>query len=152
MIHLCAIVEALEIQPDEAKTYLNRQTDEIALISHEEMSAAEEDAAVEDFPEWQRENIRTAIAILETDHYVELPGQREIHEWSIMRNFCDSLEDGRVRDALLSAVHGKGAFHYFKATLDRYGIEERWHRFRTEALQHIAREWLAEHEIPYQDE
>jgi hypothetical protein len=151
MIQLRAIVDALEIQGAETKSYLNRQAGEVVTVSREEMSAAEEGADLEDFPAWQQEMIRQAIDILDTDHYVELPDQREIHEWSIMRDFCGSVQDGRVYDALLDAVHGKGAFHRFKDTLLRYGIEQKWYQFHTEALQKIAKDWLEANEIAYQE-
>ena len=151
MIQLRAIVDALEIQGDEIKSYLNRQTGEVVTLSNEEMSAAEDGAAVEDFPEWQQELIRHAIAILETDYYLRLPDQFQIHEWSIMRDFCDSVQDERLREELLDKIHGKGAFRHFKDSLYRHGIEKRWFRFYNEALQQIARNWLVKNDIAYQE-
>ena len=151
MVKLRDIVDALELQFDEGQSYLNRQTGEVVTLSNKEMSAAEEGADIDDFQDWQQELIRKAIDILETDHYVELPSQHEINEWSIMREFCDTLQDERIRDELLIAIHGKGAFRYFKDTLYRHGIEKRWFAYRAQALEKIARDWLIENEIPYEE-
>jgi hypothetical protein len=150
MIQLRAIVDALELQSDEMRAYLNRQTGEVVTVSKEELNAVEEGGEIEDFPAWQQENIRIANDIWETDHYVQLPNQFEIHEWSIMRNFCDTVEDARLRDELLRNVHGKGAFRHFKDSVYQHGIEKQWFHFRTEALGQIAINWLVKHNIPYQ--
>lgn len=152
MVQLKAVVDALQEQSEETKAYLNRKTSEVVVISDEEMSAAEEGEDLEDFPEWQQELIRQAIEILKTDDYVELPSQHEIHEWSIMQEFCDSVTDDRLRQRLFGAIHGKGAFRNFKDTLYQGGIEQNWYDFRDEAFRRIAREWLKENDIPYQDD
>jgi len=151
IIRLHDLVDALEIQGDEMKAYLNRQTGVVTILSDEELSAAENDEAPEDFPEWQQENIRTAIAILETDDYLQLPDQHEIHEWSIMRDFCETITHPQRRQTLLDTIHGKGAFRHFKETLYRFGMEEQWYRFHKEALRRIAKEWLANNELTYEE-
>lgn len=152
MIRLRDVVDALEIQGEEMKAYLNRQTGVVTILADEELSAAENEVAVEDFPEWQQENVRIAIAILETNDYLQLPDQYEIHEWSIMRDFCETVTNPSQRQALLDSIHGKGAFRYFKDTLYRYGIEQQWYRFRTETLRRIAKEWLTDNELTYQED
>lgn len=152
IIRLGDIVDALEVQGDEMKAYLNRQTGVVTILSDEELSAAENDIPVEDFPDWQQENIRTAIAILATDDYLQLPDQYEIHEWSIMRDFCETVTNPQRRETLLDRIHGKGAFRHFKDTLYRFGIEDEWYRFHKAALQRIAREWLADNDLAYQED
>lgn len=152
MIQLKAIVDALQEQNQEVKAYLNRKTGEVVLVSNEEMSAAEEGEDLEDFPEWQQELIRQAIDVLETDDYVKLPSQFDVHEWSIMQEFCDSVTDERLQQRLLSAIHGKGAFRNFKNVLYERGIEQSWYDFRDDAFRRIAREWLEENDIPFQDD
>lgn len=151
MAKLRDIVDALELQFDEGQSYLNRQTGEIVALSNKEMSAAEEGADIKDFQDWQQELIRKAIDILETDHYVELPSQHEINDWSIMQDFADALQEGRVRDALLSVLQHKGTFRHFKDTLYRHGIEKQWFAYRIQALEKIARDWLIENEIPFEE-
>ena len=39
-----------------------------------------------------------------------------------------------VRQELLEAIHGAGAFRMFRSTIRRLGIEKSWYLFREEAL------------------
>lgn len=48
---------------------------------------------IEDFPEWEHENIKAAKEILETDDYISLPAKFDIHEYAIMEQFCLSIND-----------------------------------------------------------
>ncbi|MBK7199439.1 UPF0158 family protein [Candidatus Amarolinea dominans] len=57
--------------------------------------------------------------------------------------------DDELRNELLDAVHGKGAFRHFKDTIRYRGIEDAWQRFRDAALAAIARSWLERNEIAY---
>lgn len=67
----------------------------------------------------------------------------------MMPNFSDAVDDERLRNELLDAIHRKGAFQRFKDTIRRRGIEADWRRFHDEALAAIARSWLEENEIAY---
>jgi hypothetical protein len=66
-----------------------------------------------------------------------------------MRDFADSVESGRIREDLRNAIHGAGAFRYFKDTLRRHRIEKDWFAFRDEALAQIARDWCEENHIAW---
>ena len=59
------------------------------------------------------------------------------------------IHSKQVRQELLEATHGAGAFRMFRSTIRRLSIEKRWYRFREEALAEIARDWLEAHELPY---
>jgi len=50
-------------------------------------------------------------------------------------------QDGRLHADLPRAISGRGAFRYFKDTIHRYGVAEKWYAFKEEALKEIAREW-----------
>ncbi len=76
-------------------------------------------------------------------------GKFEIHEWAIMERFARSLDDPRHREQVGDALHGSGAFGRFKAVARALGLEETWFRYRSEALEEIAREFLEAHEIPF---
>jgi hypothetical protein len=77
------------------------------------------------------------------------PDRFEIDEWSIMDEFAQTQHSERVRQELLEAIHGVGAFRMFRSTIRRLGIEKSWYRFREEALAGIARDWLEAHELSY---
>jgi hypothetical protein len=51
---------------------------------------------------------------------------------------------------LYEAIHGKGAFRWFRHSLDRFGLREQWYSFRHSALEEIAREWLETNDIPFE--
>jgi hypothetical protein len=152
-VKLKDIVDELEIQMDEYKKYLNKATGEIITVSTEELSIAEESEEGDDFsdyPDWQRDSIRDALDIIENwENYIELPDKWEIDEYRIMEEFCGSIKNDRISDALYSAIQGRGAFRRFKDAIHRYGVEDDWYRFRKEALKNIAMEWCEENGIKY---
>jgi hypothetical protein len=79
-----------------------------------------------------------------------LPTRFEVHEWAILRDFAHSLTSEPVRNELLNALHGAGAFRHFKSSVRRQGLESAWFAFRTAAFQQIARGWCDEHQIAWQ--
>ncbi|MFQ6115353.1 MAG: hypothetical protein ACE5NG_14940, partial [bacterium] len=56
-VKLDAIIEGMECQSDERTSYLNKKTGEVVTISDEEFSAVEDEEPIDDYPEWQQENI-----------------------------------------------------------------------------------------------
>ena len=148
-VKLSDLIEGMDFQSDEQSSFLNLTTGEVVSITDEELRAAEEDAPLEDFPDWQHDAIRFARDIVETDHYLPLPDRFEIHEYSIMERFCLSVDDEDMRDDLCDAIRGRGAFRRFKDRMQLYGMAEEWYRYRDEALREIAVAWCEEHGIPY---
>lgn len=147
------LVDEMEMETDEYRQYLNRETGEIVTTSTEELSIAEDSEEDDDFskyPDWQRKGLLEALDIIVNwKNYIELPDKYEINEYNIMEEFCDSIEDNRASNALYTAIQGKGAFRRFKDTVIRYGIEKEWYRFREEALKDIAINWCERNDISY---
>lgn len=83
------------------------------------------------------------------DRFEKLPTKFDIHEWDIMHEFAESVEPERLNDELQNAIHGAGAFRYFKDTLRRHRREKDWHAYREEALRQIAIEWCEDNGIEY---
>src|SRR5262245_22519886 len=96
-VQLSDIIEGMDFQSDEVSSFLNLTTGEVVSITDEELRAAEHDAPLEDFPDWQHDAIRIARDMVETDHYLPLPDRFEIHEYSIMERFCLSVDDEDMR-------------------------------------------------------
>src|SRR5881397_3537762 len=69
-VKLSDIIEGMDFQSDEQSSFLNLTTGDVVSVTDEELRAAENDAPLEDFPEWQHDAIRMAGEILETDHYL----------------------------------------------------------------------------------
>lgn len=149
VISLASFVDELEAVADEFPVYLNKKTGEFAAVSSDAMRMAENDSPLDGLPEWEREMVETAIDILESDDYLELPTPYDIHEYEIMRNFCYTVSDDEVSDALFSSIRGKGAFRQFKDTLIQYGIRDDWFEYKAKALEEIAVEWLEDKGLAY---
>jgi hypothetical protein len=151
-VQLKDIVEALEMQFDEASSFLDLDTGKVETVSKDLLSEAEEsdDDEQPDLPDWQKPEWEIAKRIVSTDRFKSLPTKYDVHEWEIMREFADSVESGKISEELLRAIHGAGAFRYFKDTLRRRGIEKQWFEFRDEALKTIAREWCEEEGVAWE--
>jgi hypothetical protein len=63
----------------------------------------------------------------------------------MMRDFALSVEDAAASEALLDAIHGRGAFRYFKDRVKEKGLTENWHVFRTDRYRQIALDWCEAH-------
>jgi Uncharacterised protein family (UPF0158) len=141
-VKLSDVVDEMQVLGDETSTYLNRLTGEMVTVTAEERRAAEDPEDWDLLPDWHQEVMPKVKEALESEDYVFLPGKYQIHEWSIMEQFAHSVADDAASDELLTALHGSGAFRYFKDTVRRLGIVKDWYRFRDEAFKEIARDWL----------
>jgi uncharacterized protein UPF0158 len=151
-VRLSDIVEALEFQIDESYSFLDRDTGQVETVSRELLGQAEESGDDEepDLPEWQKQEWEVAKRIVSTDRFQKLPTKFDIHDWAIMQDFARSVESERIREDLLDAIHGAGAFRHFKSTLRHHRIESAWFAFRTEALRQIAIDWCEENAIAWE--
>jgi Uncharacterised protein family (UPF0158) len=142
------IVDAIESQSNEGEAYLDPETGEIVQVSEDERALVEQGGSHDDLPAWQRELIPKVRQALESDRFLALPDRFEVHEWAVMERF--SLEQNeRARKVLLSAIHGSGAFRHFRDAVERLGLLDAWYRYREEAIEQIARDWLEEHKLAY---
>ena len=155
-VKLKEITEAFEY-PDNWEVFLNKRTGKIFFITEDDrllldgLEEGEEDIA--DLPEWQRSalpDLQKNREAVQAGDCLALPSRFDIHEWEIMRDFALSVEDIRKREQLLNAIHGRGAFRYFKDCVHRMGIADEWYRFREHALEEIAIEWLEANGIPFE--
>ena len=148
-VKLSEVVDEMSMSGDEISTYLNRVTGEFVTATAEARRAAEDPEDWDLLPGWQQKVMPKIKEALESGDFHKLPGEYEIHEWSIMEQFAYSVADEEASDELLAALHGRGAFRYFKDTVRRLGIQQDWYRFRDEAFRKIARDWLRAHSIPF---
>ena len=82
-----------------------------------------------------------------SDDFKALPSKFEIHEWSIMRDFCATVKDESAQRELLDAIHGSGAFRFFNSTIDRLDLRDDWFAYRDESMEQIAIDWLEANNI-----
>lgn len=151
-VKLSTIIDALEMPGDEAHAFLDKQTGEVVVLSDEELRAAENDDDPADYPEWQRENIEQAKAVQADEgsdggRFIPLPDRFEIDEWDMMRDFTAGLENEDHAEVLLNAIHGRGAFRYFKDRVHEMGLADAWYKFRDGRYRQAALDWCEAHGI-----
>jgi hypothetical protein len=149
VVSLRDVVNEMDVMSDESHAYLNKETGELITITDEEINAIENEDDWGEYPEWQRKALVTAKKVLDTSNYLPLPNKFDIHEYAIMERFCYSVEDPKLSDELSSQIRGSGAFRRFKDAIHRYSIEDDWYRFRDQALEEIAIEWLESNGIAF---
>ena len=151
-IRLTDIIDAIEMQFEEISSFLNLDTGDVETVSHELLRAAEQfdDPDPPDLLTWQKAEWEAAKRIAASDRFVELPTKFDVHEWAIMRNFSSTVGSEGLRDELVRAIHGLGAFRRFKEIVRLHGIESEWFAFRAEALARIARDWCDDHGIVHE--
>jgi hypothetical protein len=152
-VKLKDIVDALDVQLDESTYFVDLDTGEVEVVSKDILRKAEEsgdDGEEPDLPAWQKPEWELATRIVSTGRFKHLPSKFDVHEWSIMQDFALSVEPGEIRDGLLNAIHGAGAFRNFKYALRTHRIESDWFEFRTGALRQIAIDWCKENHIPWE--
>jgi len=151
-VRLSEIMEVIEIFSGELSSYLNKRTGEVITLSEEEISAAEEGDDMDDYPEWQRENILMARDFLNNEEdYLGLPTKDDLDEYCLMEKFGLSVEDPKTSDILYGAIKGKGAFRRFKDALHRLNLTNEWYAYREAAIRQVAIDWCELNAINWQD-
>lgn len=75
---------------------------------------------------------------------------REQYRW--MERFIATVEDAELRQKLVGAIDGKGAFRRFKDVLIGFPVDrERWFAFRSERLRIAIEAWLEAHGLKAQE-
>jgi hypothetical protein len=149
-VKLSEIIDGLEFQSDESASFLNKKTGEVVLMTDYAMQAAEDDEPLEDVPDWERDLVAVAREIIaDTGDYIQLPTKYDIDEYSIMENFCMSLEKQEIGDILYDLISGSGAFRRFKDAIYKYGVENEWYKYRDNAIKEIAIDWCRQNNIEF---
>lgn len=145
-VSLAEVVEAMQVQHEEMAFYLDRKTGRIGPVFDEELSDfdTEDDTSTESpSPDGDLEDPSAWARAVETDtegRFVPLPDGFDIHEWEMMKRFALRAGEDHA-DALLDAIHGRGAFRMFKDVIHRRGLADAWYAFRDTEYEEIARAW-----------
>lgn len=127
-----ALETAFEHNAPETHSYLDLETGEVVTIVD---SRPEDDE--------KRLEIRRS-----SGRFVHLDpaSSREQYRW--MERFVASVEDGALKDRLILAIDGKGAFRRFKDVLLSYPVErDRWFQYRANLLHIYISGWLRSKDI-----
>jgi hypothetical protein len=147
IVQLPKIIDAISMQTEGIAAFFNRKTGETALVEEDLLVALQEDFNEEDDLGWDKELIAEAKQVLTTEDWLELPSTYDFHEWQVMKEFALSVTQDSARENLLQALSGKGAFRYFKDTLNRWELTEQWYQWRDKAIEELAVAWLKENNL-----
>jgi hypothetical protein len=146
-VQLKDVAGEMEFGGNEWTAYINRKTGELTSFPNDLRSYEGEFETAAG--EWDEEMAADCERVLGSQDFIKLPGEDEIHEYAIMERFCLSVDNERHRERLLDAISGKGAFRRFKDLAHRLGVIKDWYRYREEAIEKIAAEFLDAQGIPY---
>jgi hypothetical protein len=152
-VKLDDLIGEIELQIDDTFTYINILTGEVITLSREEMRAAEDEAPIQDFPDWQRKNIEKAINIIEDEDetYLDFTLRNEYDEYELVEEYIGTISEAEVREELFGAIQGKGAFRRFKDAIREYDIEKQWYGFKGKKLKELVIEWCEEKGLPIEE-
>jgi len=148
-VKLQDVVDTIDMVGEEMSAHLNKRSGELVTLTTEELSAAEEEDDLDDYPEWQRESILKAKEIMDSLDWIDLPAKDDIDDYAIMEEFCYSISDAELSERLLRTIRGSGAFGRFRGALEALDLRQEWYDFRAGALEKIAVEWLEANRIAY---
>jgi len=150
-VKLSEILTEMEFSNSERQSYLNLKNGRLITLSEAEIAAAEDGDNLEDYPEWERELIETARAIVcdESKDYIALPDEFDIDEYRMMQSFIDTVSDDRIAQTLAISIHGSGAFRRFKDHLYQFGIQDDWFKYRDNEYRQAAIEWCKENNVEF---
>lgn len=130
------LIDAMMAGERGSEYYLDTRSGEIILRSEQNMSARELNEVDDLLDEaW--------------DHILEIPDQREVGGLSINRKFIWDLPEGKAKEALNTALSGKGAYRRFKDAARNYGLLDRWYEFEDDYYTQFARNWCQENEVAF---
>jgi hypothetical protein len=130
-VSLRKVVDELDGLSTGWTAYLNRASGELFTIPGDEADVPDADTDPADLQDWEQEYVAKVREIEGSEDWLELPTSFDIHEWALMDSFSHMVEDAGLRDELLQAIRGRGAFRFFKNTIYRHGIEQAWYVYRT---------------------
>lgn len=150
-VKLSEILTEMELSNSENGAYLDLKNGRVITLSQSEISAAEGGGDLEDYPEWERELIEIARAIIceESKDYIPLPDEFDIDEYRMMERFIDMVPDDKVAQTLAISIRGSGAFRRFKDHLYQFDIQDDWFKYRDNEYRQLAIQWCQENNVEF---
>jgi len=142
------IIDAVDFHSDLSQSFLNKKTGEVCIYTDEELRAAENNEDMSDSPQWYREAVSHAKQFFENENdYLPLPDKYEFNEYRVMEKFIVNLPVEEQADILFRAIKGKGAFHRFKVTLDRFALTNQWYEYKEKRLREFVKDWCEDNKV-----
>ncbi len=123
---------AFERNSPDTESFLDTRTGEVVTVTEGAIDYAEQRGKVQ--------------AGGEAYVRIEPAASREQYKW--MERFVAGVTDEPLRERLVIAIDGKGAFRRFKDVLLNYPTErERWFSYRAELLHWAIQKWLEKEQL-----
>jgi hypothetical protein len=154
---LSELLDCLEFESELTAYYFDRKTGEVVAVDRSLLSALEEEDedTAADLSEWGKKEIDLARAIFDEEgvgeRFIQPPDKNDFHEYRQMERFIATVTSSRAAEELYRAIKGKGAFRYFKDTLDRLGLREQWFAFRDAAMKKFVLQWAQDNEVTLEE-
>jgi hypothetical protein len=151
---LSDLMMALEMPSEEMSVRFDRQTGKMVWVEDYILRAIEEEERLTNVPDWQKEEVALARAIVNDDgsRFIAAPDKFDFHEYRHMERFIGTVPDQPAADELWRAIKGRGAFRHFKDTAHRLGLLDNWYRHRDTAMKEFVIEWAQANQVPYVDD
>lgn len=137
-IKLETVIDAIEATDDAYTYFYDTQTSQIVYISDYYLT-------------WEKNEELEQLIDNNPERFMRFPTKYEIHEYNIIESFILSRPYTSLKDHLLSAIKGKGAFRRFKDLIIQYGIEQEWYSYQKTAYHNIAIRWCEDNKIDYEE-
>ena len=133
MIKLSEVIDGLEFVNDglDIQAYFNPDKNEIFYIG--EYDTFEDEDKFENLIE----------------SCIMLPSKYDIHEYSMMEDFIETIDNLEIKSNLQRLIQGKGAFRRFKNYCFNVNIIQEWYNFRDKRYKEIAISWCKQNELEY---
>ena len=80
---------------------------------------------------------------------ISFPSHYDINNYRMMQDFIEDKVTGDAQGWLANAIRGKGAFHRFKVTCDRFGLLRDWYEYEDSRYEDMAVNWCEENGLEY---
>lgn len=139
-IKLKQVIDAIETANEVFTYFYDTETGETVYLQ-DELITGERDEELEEL-----------IENAPRGRFLRFPTKYDIHEYSIVESFVESLSPGSARQELAGAIRGRGAFRRFKNGIRYHRIEQQWYDFQAQAYREIAIRWCRDEGIEYTEE
>ncbi|MFB6355349.1 MAG: UPF0158 family protein [bacterium] len=108
--------------------------------------------ALSEYSDLPDEDLRRKIENDPGDRFLRVPRGDSDEAWRDMQKFALNREDESLRERLLNAIQGSGAFRRFKDLVFEEGIRQEWYEFRDRRIRRRVLDWLLSKDLITQEQ
>lgn len=147
-VKLKDILDAQAFQTEEIYSYLEKNSGVVWDIPADVFHAVEEEDMDSIGSYYEDSDLEISKKIIDSpDDFIDLSGMLDMDDYSMMQDFCHSIEDDKIRDITLWAIRGPGAFRRFKELIRNYDLIDKWYHYRDDRMKKEVLMWFENEEI-----